>query len=106
MANFVLLYNGGGMAPTPEAQADIMKEWGGWAGELGSNLVDMGLPFSGKVKNVTVDGKAHEGAIGTPASGYSIIKADDVDSAVTLAKGCPVLAGGAAVVVSETFPVM
>jgi len=25
---------------------------------------------------------------------------------VTLSKGCPVLAGGAVVVVSETFPVM
>ena len=39
-------------------------------------------------------------------SGYSIIKADSLDDAVTLSKGCPVLAGGAVVVVSETFPVM
>ena len=102
MANFVLLYNGGGMAPTPEAQADIMKEWGGWAGELGSNLVDMGLPFSGKVKNVTVDGKAHEGAIGTPASGYSIIKADSLEQAVAWSQKCPVLKSGASISVYET----
>ena len=39
-------------------------------------------------------------------TGYSILKADSLDAAVALAKGCPVLAGGAAVVVSETFPVM
>ena len=106
MANYVLLYNGGGMAPTAEAQADIMKDWGGWAGELGSNLVDMGLPFSGKVKNVTLDGKVHEGPIGSQSSGYSIIKADDIDSAVKIAKGCPVLQGGASIQVVETFSVM
>ena len=39
-------------------------------------------------------------------SGYSIINADDLDRRGALAKGCPVLAGGAALVVSETFPVM
>ena len=39
-------------------------------------------------------------------SGYSIIKADSLDAAVETAKGCPVLAGGASLVVSETFPVM
>ena len=36
----------------------------------------------------------------------SIIKADNLDSAVELAKGCPVFAGGASVVVAETFAFM
>ncbi|HKF37192.1 MAG TPA: hypothetical protein VKB35_09850 [Ktedonobacteraceae bacterium] len=40
------------------------------------------------------------------ASGYSIIKADSLDEAVTKAKGCPVLQGGAKIVVLETFNVM
>ena len=39
-------------------------------------------------------------------TGYSIIKADSLDAAVTASKGCPVLAGGASVVVSEIFPAM
>ena len=39
-------------------------------------------------------------------SGYSIVQADSLDAAVALAKGCPVLAGGATVLVSETFPAM
>jgi hypothetical protein len=39
-------------------------------------------------------------------SGYSVIKADDLDAAVKAATGCPVLAGGATVVVSETFDAM
>lgn len=40
------------------------------------------------------------------ASGYSIIKADSVDAAVEMAKGCPVLQGGAQISVYETFEVM
>ncbi len=40
------------------------------------------------------------------ASGYSIIKADSLDEAVAKAKGCPVLQGGAKIVVLETFNVM
>ena len=40
------------------------------------------------------------------ASGYSIIQADSLDEAVAKAKGCPVLQGGAQIVVLETFNVM
>jgi hypothetical protein len=39
------------------------------------------------------------------ASGYSII-ADSLDTAVDMAKGCPVLQGGATISVYETFAVM
>lgn len=39
-------------------------------------------------------------------TGYSIIKADSLDEAVAKAKGCPVLQGGAQIVVLETFNVM
>jgi hypothetical protein len=40
------------------------------------------------------------------ASGYSILEADSLDRATKLAKGCPVLQGGAEITVFETFPVM
>jgi hypothetical protein len=39
-------------------------------------------------------------------SGYSIIKADSLDAAVAIAKGCPVLHGGATIQVAETFAAM
>jgi hypothetical protein len=42
----------------------------------------------------------------TAKEDIDIIGADDIDSAIALAKGCPALAGDAAVIVSETFPVM
>ncbi len=36
----------------------------------------------------------------------SLIKADDLDTAVRLAKDCPVLQGGASIEVCETFEAM
>jgi hypothetical protein len=103
MANYLLTFHGGSMPETKEAQDQVMAAWTGWFGTLGDALVDGGNPVS-KSKAISPDGSVMD-ATAAP-SGYSIIKADDLDSAVELAKGCPVLAGGAAVVVSETLPVM
>jgi len=50
--------------------------------------------------------RARDGAIGTPATGYSILKADSLDKAVDLAKGCPVLTSGGKITVYEIHPAM
>jgi hypothetical protein len=57
-------------------------------------------------KSIASDGTVSDGPVGTMASGYSIIKADSLDAAVEMAKGCPVLQGGGQISVYETFPVM
>jgi len=106
MANFVLLYTGGGMAETPAEQEAVMRAWGAWFGAIGSALVDGGNPFTPVVKTISPDGKVSDGPAGTLACGYSIVKADSLDAAVKLAKGCPHLASDGHVSVYETFPVM
>jgi hypothetical protein len=103
MATFLLTFHGGAMPETKEAQDQVMAAWTGWFGTLGDALVDGGNPIS-KAKAISPDGSVMD-ATSAP-SGYSIIKASDLDAAVELSKGCPVLAGGAVVVVSETSPVM
>jgi hypothetical protein len=55
-------------------------------------------------KKISADGSITSGA--GDASGYSVIEADSLDAATDLAKGCPVLQGGASVSVFETFEVM
>jgi hypothetical protein len=57
-------------------------------------------------KTINSDGKVSDGPVGGMVSGYSIIKADSLDKAVALAKGCPVLGGGAKISVFETFNAM
>ena len=103
MANFLLTFHGGSMPETKEAPGQAMQAWTGWFGTLGDALVDGGNPIT-HAKAITPDGGVMD-ATSAP-SGYSIIKADSLDAAVTLAKGCPVLAGGANVLVSETLAIM
>lgn len=106
MANFVLLYSGGSMPESQAEQAAVMQAWEAWFGELGSALVDGGNPFAPQAKHIASNGSVSSGAVGTMASGYSIIKADSLDAAVEKARRCPVLQSGAQITVYETFPVM
>ena len=106
MANFVLLYSGGSMPETQAEQAQVMEAWGAWYGKIGSALVDGGNPFTPVAKTIDKNGKVSDGPVGTLATGYSIIKADSLNAAVDLAKGCPVFLGGGQISVYETFPVM
>ncbi len=103
MANYVLVYHGGSMPESPEEGAKVMQAWTAWFGKLGDALVDGGNPAS-KSRTIAANGSVSDDASGP--SGYSIIKADSLDAAVALAKGCPVLGGGASVQVVETFNAM
>lgn len=103
MANFLLTFYGGSMPESQEEGAKVMQAWTDWFGKLGDTLVDGGNPISSS-RAISPDGSVMDATSGP--SGYSIIKADSLDAAVEVAKGCPVLAGGASLVVSETFPAM
>jgi hypothetical protein len=106
MANYLLLYSGGKMPEGEAEQKTVLKAWEGWFGMLGSALVDGGNPTTPMAKTIASDGKITDGGGGMMPTGYSIIKADSLDAAVKLAQGCPVLAGGAKVMVYETFNAM
>jgi hypothetical protein len=103
VANFVLIYHGGRMPETPEEGAAVTQAWTTWFGQLGDALVDGGNPVS-KTRTISSDGSVSDPSSST--SGYSIIKADSLDAAVALAKGCPVLGGGSSIEVAETFAAM
>jgi hypothetical protein len=106
VADYLLLYRGGSMPETEADQAAVMQAWTSWFETLGAALKDGGNPFTpGAVKTVGADGSISDGGI-ADASGYSVIQADSLDSAVDLAKGCPVTMGGASISVYETFSVM
>ena len=106
MANFVLLYTGGGMPETEAEQAAVLQAWGVWYGKVGSAVVDGGNPFTPIAKSIASNGTVSDGPVGTMATGYTIIKADSLDAAVEMAKSCPILQGGGQITVYETFPVM
>ena len=106
MANYLLLYSGHRIPESEAEQAAVMQAFTGWFGELGSALVDGGNPTTGQAKTIASNGAVSDGSELGMVNGYSIIKTDSLDEAVAQAKGCPVLQGGAKIVVLETFNVM
>ena len=103
MANYVLLYHGGGMPDSPEEGAKVMEAWTAWFGQLGGALVDGGNPASTS-RTIAANGSVSDDT--SSPSGYSIIKADSLDQAVEIAKGCPVRHAGASIQVVETVAAM
>lgn len=103
MANYLLVYHGGSMPETPEEGAQVMQAWTDWFAVIGDAVVDGGNPAS-QTKTINVDGSVSLDTSGP--SGYSVLKAESLDEAVELAKGCPVLKGGASIQVVETFNAM
>lgn len=104
MPNYLLLYKGGGMPETDEEKKKVMDAWGEWMKACGDNLVDAGNPCS-DVKSVSKD-KVGE-VTGERVTGYSVIKADNMDGAVKAAEMVPlVVDGSGSCDVYETFEAM
>jgi hypothetical protein len=94
MPNFVFSYR----VPSDYVPgAKTAAEWRAWFDGLGSALVDVGHA----VADYASLGKV--GGSGSRMVGYSVVSAEDMDSAVALAKDCPALRVGGGV---EVGPVM
>jgi len=96
MAKFAFIYHGGGAPSTPEEGEKVMAAWGAWMGSIGKNLVDGGHPFGPSV-TVNSDGSLADNGGANPASGYSLVDVADENTAVEIAKSCPILDAGGSV---------
>jgi hypothetical protein len=68
--------------------ADAVDRWLAWFDSLGDQLASRGKP-------VFERSELGNCGPGTRLGGYSLITAPDLETAITLAKGCPAVAGGA-----------
>jgi len=103
MGNYLFAYRGGQMAQTDEERQAAMAAWRAWFGQLGDATVDPGNPFAG---STSVGANGAGGAADSQLTGYSVVKADSLDAATSLAGGCPVLSHGGSVDIYETIEVM
>lgn len=104
MPKYVLAYHGGGMPESEEEQARHMAAWGEWMGSIGAAFVDHGAPCS--IARTVTKGGVADGGGPNPLSGYGIVEASDIDAAVAMAKGCPIVTlSDGSVEVAETFEV-
>ncbi|MGH1466023.1 MAG: YciI family protein [Cognatishimia sp.] len=88
MDDYLFVFHGGDMPADPEEGAKVMARWGAWMEELGTAIVAPGAP----VENATMVGpdstRAPESA--QLITGYLVVKAASIETAVQLAKGCPI----------------
>ncbi|MDA1079820.1 MAG: YciI family protein [bacterium] len=93
MKKFVFIYYGNNKAEnmTEEQSKAVMEKWMAWYGSLNSQVVDGGNPFASNGMSVTSSETALIPADMWPAKGYTIIEAADMDAAVKIAQGCPML---------------
>jgi hypothetical protein len=102
MANHLFAYSGGKGVATDEAERNAQyAQWAQWFGELGSAVVEGGAAM-GTAKTIGPGGSVSDGG-SRSLTGYSIVSADSLDSAVELAQGSPVLEIGGAVAVYEAI---
>jgi hypothetical protein len=99
MPKFLFVYHGGTTPETPEDGEKVMAQWMAWIGGAGAAMIDPGNPV-GMSKTVTSDGVADNGGA-NPASGHAMVEVADMDAAVAIAKGCPIIADGGSVEVAQ-----
>ena len=112
MQEFLLVFRRSTASDTPQSPEQLqsmMKPWQDWMGGLAAQnkLVSSGnrLASDGKVvkpDNVITNGPYVE--IKESIGGYIIIKADSLDEAAELAKGCPIFKVGGNVEVRTIVP--
>ena len=93
MPTYLLVYRSA--TNSPPADQDVMAAWQAFFEEIGSSLADIGNPIFarnelGDCSNAT-----------TVLGGYSIITADDLQTAIELAGRCPELSREGGVEVGE-----
>ena len=99
MTQFVFVYLGGNQPPSPEEANKHYSKYVEWLSSLGDAVVIPTMPLK-DTNTVTPDGVVREGG-SSAMSGFSIIKADSMQAALSIAQSCPFLEIGGSLEVSE-----
>ena len=99
MAQFVFVYLGGNQPSSPEEGKKHFSKYMEWMSSLGDAVVTPMIPLK-DTTTVSPDGSVREGG-GSAMSGFTIIKADSMAAALSIAQVCPFLEIGGSLEVSE-----
>jgi len=99
MKQFVLVYLGGSQPSNPEEGREHFAKYMEWLTSLGDSVVIPTIPLKDTC-TVRSDGTIGEGG-SSAMSGFSIIKAESMEAALSVAQACPFLEIGGSLEVSE-----
>ena len=99
MPQYVLVYLGGNQPSTPEEGKQHFAKYMEWLSALGDAAVSPANPLK-NTSTVNSDGSISAGG-STTMSGFTIIEADSMDTALSAAKDCPFLEIGGSLEGSE-----
>jgi len=99
MTQFVFAYLGGNQPSSPEEASKHFSKYMEWLTSLGDSVVIPTIPLK-DTNTVSPDGTTREGG-SSAMSGFSIIKAESMEAALTIAQSCPFLEIGGSLEVSE-----
>ncbi|MFT5098893.1 MAG: hypothetical protein ACI9HY_001007 [Planctomycetaceae bacterium] len=99
MSQYIITYLGGNQPATPEEGKAHFAKYKEWLSSLGESAVSPANPLK-NMHTVSPDGSVASGG-SSSMSGYTIIEADSMESALGHAKACPFLDIGGSLEVSE-----
>lgn len=102
----MFLYSGGksvDAVPSDEMK-EIMAKWMAWFGAIGDNMVDGGNPFNKNGQEVSSKGTKDIASDTWSAKGYTLVNAENIEAAVEISKGCPIIEEGGSIRVYEAMP--
>ena len=99
MTQYVIVYIGGNQPSTPEEGKQHFAKYQEWLASLGDTAVSPMNPLK-DTSTINPDGTVTAGSK-TSMSGYTIIEAQSMEAALTIAKACPFLDIGGSLEVSE-----
>ncbi len=99
MPDYIIAYHGGRNPASPEEGTAQMKQWQAWVGSVGTAAINPGTPL-GPSRFVSADGIADNGS-SEPMSGFSVVRADNLDAVLEMAGRCPHIDVGRMLEVAE-----
>ncbi len=99
MSFYMLAYYGGEKPDKPEHCEGHMMQWESWEENLGDDLIDPGKPL-GNSKILSSTG-VKDPDVSNPLSGFSILEAGNIDTALEMVKDNPHLNVGGTIEIAE-----
>jgi len=89
MTHFIITYFGGDQPASPDEGRLHFAKYQKWLTSLGDSVIDPMVPFKNN-HTIKPDGSSSEGSL-VAMSGHTLIQAESIEEAISIAKACPFL---------------